>query len=115
MLNACRIRRKFLRDVAYPVMKETSEFWADHLKTLPDGRLVVPHAWSPEHGPMEDGVSYSQEIVWDLFDNYVQAADVLGVDQNFRNEIAAKRDKLATPGIGSWGQLLEWAAPFDLR
>ena len=100
--------KKFLMNVAYPVMKETCEFWDDHLKTMPDGRLVVPHAWSPEHGPTEDGVSYSQEIVWDLFDNYVKAADALGADKDYRNKIAAMRDKLATPGVGSWGQLLEW-------
>jgi alpha-L-fucosidase 2 len=98
----------FLRQTAYPVMKETCEFWEDHLKTLPDGKLVVPDAWSPEHGPDEDGVSYSQEIVWDLFNNYVQAADTLGVDKDYRDNIAAMRDRLVTPGIGNWGQLLEW-------
>ncbi|HEX9046492.1 MAG TPA: glycoside hydrolase N-terminal domain-containing protein, partial [Verrucomicrobiae bacterium] len=100
--------KEYLRTVAYPIMKETCEFWEDHLKTLPDGKLVVPNAWSPEHGPEEDGVSYSQEIVWDLFHNYVQAADVLGVDQEYRDKIAGMRDHLVTPGIGSWGQLLEW-------
>jgi alpha-L-fucosidase 2 len=102
--------KKYLRDVAYPVMKETCEFWEDHLKALPDGRLVVPDAWSPEHGPTEDGVSYAQEIVWDLFDNYVDASDALVMDEEHRDKIAAMRDKLATPGIGSWGQLLEWMA-----
>ena len=89
-------------------MKETCEFWEDHLKALPGGRLVVPAAWSPEHGPVQDGVNYSQEIVWDLFNNYVKAADALGVDKDYRDRVAAMRDKLATPGIGSWGQLLEW-------
>jgi len=100
--------KKFLKQTAYPYLKETCEFWEDHLKALPDGKLVVPDAWSPEHGPAEDGVSYSQEIVWDLFNNYVEAADALGVDKDYRDKIAAMRDKLATPGIGSWGQLLEW-------
>ncbi|MGD1088288.1 MAG: glycoside hydrolase family 95 protein [Verrucomicrobiota bacterium] len=100
--------KSFLQQTAYPYLKETCEFWENHLKTLPDGRLVVPDAWSPEHGPTEDGVSYSQEIVWDLFNNYVEAADALGVDENYRDKIAAMRDRLATPGIGSWGQLLEW-------
>jgi alpha-L-fucosidase 2 len=100
--------KQFLKEVAYPVMKETCEFWEDHLKTLPDGRLVVPHGWSPEHGPMEDGVSYNQEIVWDLFDNYVHASEALGVDNKMRAKIANMRDKLVTPGIGSWRQLLEW-------
>jgi alpha-L-fucosidase 2 len=98
----------YLRTTAYPIMKETCEFWEDHLKALPGGKLVVPNAWSPEHGPVEDGVSYSQEIVWDLFNNYVQAADALGTDKEYRDKIADLRDRLVVPGIGSWGQLLEW-------
>ena len=100
--------KNYLRTTAYPIMKETCEFWEDHLKTLPDGKLVVPNAWSPEHGPTEDGVSYSQEIVWDLFNNFVQAADALGTDKEYRDKIAGLRDHLVTPGVGSWGQLLEW-------
>jgi alpha-L-fucosidase 2 len=100
--------KKFLKNTAWPVMRETCEFWTNHLKALPDGRLVVPKGWSPEHGPVLDGVSYNQEIVWDLFNNTVAAADALGVDKAFRDKIAAARDRLAVPGIGSWGQLLEW-------
>ena len=100
--------RAFLRDVAWPVMKEACEFWLDTLKTLPDGRIVAPQGWSPEHGPVEDGVSYDQEIVWDLFDNTVAAADALGTEREFRDRVAAVRDRLAVPGVGSWGQLLEW-------
>jgi alpha-L-fucosidase 2 len=100
--------KDYLRTVAYPIMKETCEFWEDHLKALPDGKLVVPNGWSPEHGPEEDGVSYNQEIVWDLFNNYVAACDALGKDLPYRMKIAAMRDRLVTPGIGSWGQLLEW-------
>jgi alpha-L-fucosidase 2 len=100
--------KTYLKETAYPIMKETCEFWEDHLKTLDDGRLVVPHGWSPEHGPQEDGTSYNQEILWDLFTNYIEAADALGIDKDYRDKIAGMRDKLATPGIGSWGQLLEW-------
>lgn len=100
--------KEFLRAVAYPVLKETCQYWDDHLKALPDGRWVVPNGWSPEHGPDEDGVSYNQEIVWDLFNNYVAACDALGCDREYRDRIAALRERLVTPGIGSWGQLLEW-------
>jgi alpha-L-fucosidase 2 len=98
----------FLRDVAYPVLKEASAFWQDYLKELPDGRLVAPQGWSPEHGPVEDGVTYDQEIVWDLFNNTVEAATILGVDAELRTRLAAMRDRLAAPRVGSWGQLLEW-------
>jgi len=100
--------KNYLRTVAYPILRETCEFWEDHLKTLPDGKLVVPKAWSPEHGPDEDGVTYSQEIVWDLFNNFVAASDALGKDLAYRNKIAALRDRLVTPQVGSWGQLMEW-------
>jgi alpha-L-fucosidase 2 len=100
--------KAYLANVAYPMMKEASAFWEDTLKALPDGRLVAPQGWSPEHGPVEDGVTYDQEIVWDLFNNTVEAADVLGVDQPLRDKLAGLRDRLAAPRVGSWGQLLEW-------
>ena len=105
--------KTYLRTTAYPVIKEICEFWEDHLKPLPDGKLVVPNGWSPEHGPTEDGVSYNQQIVWDLFNNYVQAADALGVDKEYRNKIAALRDRLVVPKVGKWGQLQEWMTDRD--
>ena len=105
--------KTYLRTTAYPVIKEICEFWEDHLKPLPDGKLVVPNGWSPEHGPTEDGVSYNQQIVWDLFNNYVQAADALGVDREYRNKIAALRDRLVVPKVGKWGQLQEWMTDRD--
>ena len=91
-----------------PLLKETCEFWDARLKKLPDGRLVVPDGWSPEHGPREDGVSYCQQIVWDLFKNYVAASQALGVDAAYRAHIAKLRDALLGPRIGRWGQLQEW-------
>jgi alpha-L-fucosidase 2 len=105
--------KKYLRETAYPVLKETCEFWEDHLKPMPDGKLVVPNGWSPEHGPDEDGVSYNQQIVWDLFNNYAQAADALGVDKEYRDKIAGMRDRLVAPKAGSWGQLQEWMTDRD--
>ncbi len=98
----------YLETIAYPLMRETCEYWVDHLKLLPDGNYVVPHGWSPEHGPDEDGVNYNQEIVWDLFDNFVSAAGILNKDSEFSSTIATMRDHLSGPGVGSWGQLLEW-------
>jgi alpha-L-fucosidase 2 len=105
--------KEYLRNFAYPMIKETCEFWEDRLKALPDGRLVIPNAWSPEHGPHEDGVSYSQQIVYDLFSNYVAAGEVLGIDKEYRDKIAALRDKLVGPQIGKWGQLMEWMTDRD--
>jgi len=105
--------KTWLKSVAYPVIKEICEFWEARMKALPDGTLVVPNGWSPEHGPTEDGVSYNQEICWDLFNNYVAASEVLGVDTDYRKKIAAMRDKLLVPKIGKWGQLQEWMVDRD--
>jgi len=105
--------KAYLKDIAYPILKEVCDFWQSQLKALPDGRLVVPNGWSPEHGPDEDGVSYSQEIVWDLFNNTVAAADALGADKTYRDTLAAQRDRLVTPKIGKWGQLQEWMTDRD--
>ncbi|CAI8361251.1 MAG: Uncharacterised protein [Opitutia bacterium UBA7350] len=98
----------FLREVAYPIMKETCQFWDRQLKPLTNGRLVVPKDWSPEHGPVEDGISHSQQIVYDLFTHYIQAADILKLDNEFRDHVAQLKNKLLAPSIGSWGQLKEW-------
>ena len=106
--------REYLKRYAYPVMKEISEFWVDHLKELPDGTLVAPDGRSPEHGPAKsDGVSYDQQLCWDLFTNTIEAGELLGVDADFRKELTAKRDKLLGPKIGKWGQLQEWMEDID--
>ena len=102
--------KEYLRKTLYPLLKETCEYWEDHLSALPDGRLIVTKMqYSPEHGPFfVDGCSYCQELVWDLFTNYVEACDILGSDKEYRSRIVGMREKLLVPGIGSWGQLLEW-------
>ncbi len=106
--------RSYLEDQAYPIMKEISEFWVDHLKELPDGTLVAPDGRSPEHGPEKaDGVTYDQQLCWDLFTNMIEASEVLGVDAEYRKELIAKRGKLMGPKIGKWGQLQEWMEDID--
>ena len=105
--------KAYLKSVAYPYLKETCEYWEDHLKELPDGRLVAPNGWSPEHGPTEDGVAHDQQIIWDLFSNYVLAAEVLDIDEDYCKKISQMRDRLVGPKIGRWGQLQEWMVDRD--
>jgi alpha-L-fucosidase 2 len=105
--------KAWLASFGYPILKEIVEFWDDHLKRRPDGTLVSPMGWSPEHGPTEDGVTYDQEIVYDLFTNYIGAADVLQTDKTYRDHVADMRDHLLKPKIGKWGQLQEWETDRD--
>ncbi len=105
--------KEYLRTRAYPVMKELCEYWEDSLKTNAAGKLVAPKSQSPEHGPFAEGNSYEQQLAWDLFTNYIEASEALGVDADYRKKVAAMRDRLLGPQIGKWGQLQEWADDLD--
>lgn len=105
--------RVYLRSVAWPVMKETCLYWFDRLK-MQDGRLIAPDEWSPEHGPWEDGTSYAQQLIHELFANTLEAAEVLGENDSF---VAQLREKYALLDnglhIGGQGQLREWLKTDD--
>jgi alpha-L-fucosidase 2 len=114
--------KEFLKNRAYPMLKDVTGYWEDHLIEK-NGKLVTPDGWSPEHGPGKvegdrtpyPGVSYDQQIVYDLFSNCVAAADALHTDDLFKKTLSLKRDKLLGPQIGKWGQLQEWMEDVDLQ
>jgi len=103
----------YLRETAYPLLKEVCQFWEGRLIQRPDGTLVTPVGWSPEHGPEEEAISYDIQIVYDLFTNYLDAADALGIDADYRAKVADMRSRLLKPKIGKWGQLQEWETDRD--
>lgn len=105
--------RTYLDSVAYPLIKEICQFWQDRLKTNSNGQLISPMGWSPEHGPTEDGVMYDQQIIWDLFQNYLDCEAVLNADPAYRNTVADLQSRLAPNKVGRWGQLQEWQADKD--
>jgi alpha-L-fucosidase 2 len=103
----------FLRNRAFPVMKDAALFWVDHLVENEHGELVSSPSYSPEHGGISAGASMDHQIVWDLFNNIVQAAAVLGIDDEFSRTVKCMRDRIAKPRIGRWGQLQEWLEDVD--
>jgi len=107
--------KEYLATIAYPVIKEICHYWEDRLKQLPDGTLVAPDGWSPEHGPREDGVMHDQQLIWDLFENCRDAAKALDVDAEYQGKIADLQARLAPNKIGKWGQLQEWQTDRDDR
>ncbi|MEO0509918.1 MAG: glycoside hydrolase family 95 protein [Verrucomicrobiota bacterium] len=110
--------KDILRDRVYPLLKDCFMFWEDHLIEIPapSGKgtvLVGPNGYSPEHGPHQDGVSFDQQLCWDLLTNFAEASEVLGVDASERTKALAMREQLLGPQIGSWGQLQEWMVDRD--
>ncbi len=103
----------------YPLLKGAAEFWEARLVPMTvDGRevLVDDHDWSPEHGPQDTrGNTYSQEIVWDLFEHYREAVAVLGRDRAYGDRIAGLQQKLYLPKVSpTTGWLEEWMSPDNL-
>ncbi|MGY9068257.1 glycoside hydrolase family 95 protein [Streptomyces sp. CAS3] len=107
--------REVLRERVHPMLREAAEFWLGFLRTDPrDGSLVATPSFSPEHGTYTAGCSMSQQIVHALFTTVLETSELLGVDAEFRAEVAGALDRL-DPGlrIGSWGQLQEWKEDLD--
>ena len=106
---------RFLRHRAWPVMRAAAQYWLAALRVDPrDGRLVVNPSYSPEHGEFTAGASMSQQIVYDLFMNVLEAAPLVG-DRAFGERVRAALVRL-DPGlrVGHWGQLQEWKQDLDL-
>jgi alpha-L-fucosidase 2 len=114
---------KFLRERAYPVMKEAAEFYLDFLVEDPRTKfLCAGPAASPENryktpdGKQADvdiAPAMAQEIVYDLFTNLIRAGEILGADPQFRAKISATRERLAPLQIGKYGQIQEWSQDFE--
>jgi alpha-L-fucosidase 2 len=110
--------QEYLAKRAYPILRDLYDFWESHLVEIPapsgEGRvLVAPLGWSPEHGPTEDGVSFEQQLAWDLLGNFAEASKILGVDEKQRENALHMRARLLGPQIGKWGQLQEWMVDRD--
>jgi alpha-L-fucosidase 2 len=117
--------REFLAKRAYPVIKEVAEFYLDWLVADPaTGKLVSGPSMSPENmfiapdGSAQIlcmGAAMDQQIIAELFDNCLEAAALLGIDDSFTKKVAATRRRLAGPQIGTDGRLLEWARELKER
>jgi len=109
--------RKYLREVAYPLMKGAAQFCEDWLVPDKDGFLVTAPSVSPENAFFDDrgkrasvsiATTMDMSIIRDLFSNVIAAANELGDDEAFRDTIIAKQAKLYPFHIGKKGNLQEW-------
>ena len=114
---------QYLQSV-YPTIKGAAEFWLANLVESGDGKLITSPSTSPENtfttddgvtSTITEGGAMDRELVWDLFDNTIQACAALKVDQPFAEQLTAARDRIAPLKIGKGGQLMEWNGDWDLN
>ncbi|MBC2603213.1 glycoside hydrolase family 95 protein [Puniceicoccus vermicola] len=112
----------FLKERAFPLIKEAAEFLLDYLVPLPDGTLVTVPSSSPENGyRLPDGreaflcvgAAMDTQICRELFSAAMEACDILGVFDGFRDRLTDALPRLSPDRIGDDGRLLEWREPFE--
>ena len=104
----------------YPIMKGAADFFLDFLVQHPDsGYLVVVPSVSPEHGGVGRksnlcaGCTMDNQIVFDVMNNVLQAAHILGRDEAYQATLQKTMAQLPPMKVGQYGQLQEWLEDID--
>ena len=114
--------KQFLKEKAYPVLKDAALFFVDFLVENPKtGLLVSGPSMSPENrfsygdgqrAAVCMGPAMDHEIIRELFNNTIKASAILGVDKNFSDTLKTMLENLTPSQIGSDGRVLEWSEEF---
>ena len=99
----------YLREKIYPMLRETVRFWNAFLhEDRQAQRWVSSPSYSPEHGPISIGNTYDQSLIWQLFHDFIQAAQELSLDEDLLTEVKEKFDLLNPLQITQSGRIREW-------
>ena len=104
----------FLRETAYPIIREAALFFTDFLVKDPvSGYLISTPSNSPEQGGLVAGPAMDHQIIRSLFRMVICASGILETDEEFASEVKNQLDRIAPDRIGRHGQLQEWMADVD--
>ncbi|HKI90538.1 MAG TPA: glycoside hydrolase family 95 protein [Draconibacterium sp.] len=111
--------KTFLKEKAYPVLKEAALFFVDFLVKNPKtGLLVSGPSISPENKFITPsgkraavcmGPAMDHEIIRELFGNFIKTSEILGVDKALADTLRTMLKQLTPSQIGSDGRILEWS------
>lgn len=111
----------FLKEY-FKIIREAVLFFKDFLIEDKEGNLITSPSVSPENTyMMKDGTSgcmcmgptMDNEILFQLFSDFMEASMVLGKKDKLFEEVRIMRDRLPKLQIGTQGQLLEWLEEYD--
>jgi len=104
----------FLRERAYPLLKEAALFFVDYLVEDPKTKwLISGPSNSPEQGGLVMGPTMDHQIVRLLFQGCIEAASILKTDSALAKQLAAMIPRIAPNQVGKHGQLQEWLEDKD--
>lgn len=112
----------FLRNAAYPVIKEAVEFFLDYLVEDGNGTLLSGPSISPENryilpdgqiGSLCMSPAMDTQILKGLFEIFREAAAILDLDHEVSSQVKVALEKLPPMKIGKYGQLQEWMEDYE--
>lgn len=103
----------FLRSTAYEILRSSARFTVDYLWHKPDGSYSAAPSTSPEHGPVDEGATFSNAVAREILLDAAAAAEILGLDEEERSEWLSVEKALPPYKIGRFGQLMEWSRDID--
>ena len=96
-----------LKKTIYPMMKDQVRFYEDIL-VEENGRKLMPIGQSPEVGSLTFSNTYEQALIWQLYADTIEAAEILGEDTDETTKWKDTLEKLSPIEIGESGQVKEW-------
>ena len=103
----------YLRDTAYPLIKECAQFAEDFLWRSPEGYLMANPSASSEHGHADEGATFVHGVFREILLDAVLAARELGVDEADAMKWEQMNADMYPFQIGRYGQLQEWSKDID--
>ena len=104
---------KFLRETAYPLIRESAIFAADYLWHKPNGTYTAAPSTSPEHGPIDQGATFVHAVIREILLEAIEGSRLLKCDKEERARWEDILANLAPYSIGRYGQLMEWSRDID--
>ncbi len=109
--------KKYLKDRAYPIMKEAMVFVSDFLIEK-DGYLVTNPTMSPENAYLLEDKDYPCQLTYAAtidnqtlmahIDHCIRASEILGVDEDLRSEWKNILSQIPPVEIGKDSTIMEW-------
>ncbi|MDX2053600.1 MAG: glycoside hydrolase family 95 protein [Polyangiaceae bacterium] len=112
---------EFLREHAYPFVREVAEFYEDFLVEDGQGHLVTIPSQSPENkfiGGAKPvslciGATMDYLLIREVLGNAIEASQILDVDSEARVRWASILERIPPFQIGKHGQLQEWQEDYE--
>lgn len=114
--------KEYLKEQAYPIMKEAMAFVSDFLIEK-DGYLVTNPTMSPENAYILEGKDYPCQLTYAVtidnqtlmahIDHCLEAGEILGESKELLDSWKEIREKIPPVRIGKDSTIMEWITDYD--